>query len=390
MKKSTKIISAALAAMMAASTAAVGSVAVSAAKVKKPAKVKAVNVSKGIKITWKKVKGAKKYQVFRGKKKITTTKKKAYTDKKAKAGKSYKYYVKAVKGKKVSKKSKAAKVVRLKAPVISSATNAASGVKVSWKKSAGAKKYNVYRDSKKIGEAKGTSYTDANAVSDTKYTYKVKAVNGKSASVFSKTTSVTFLAAPVVTIDKDFNLKWDAVSGADYQVYRQRACEDSAKKIADVKETEYKDEALGDNPTAYKYFVYAVKGSVKSGAQEVAQAYIPDGSYDPLGKDVPLNIYLKLNKGDTYKEGSIFTDYFDLKKSVDKTTYYSISSDYDTNVVTVKDGVITAVGEGTTKITVELKTAEAQEYVYNAICAAAGKEFGNHLKDKIYVNVTVK
>lgn len=143
MKKTTKIVSAAMATLMAASTLAVGSISVSAASLKKPTKVKAVNVTKGIKITWKKVKGAKKYQVFRGKKKIKTVSKKTYTDKKAKAGKTYKYYVKALKGKKKSKKSKAAKVVRLTKPTVSSVKNIKSGSAVSWKKVKGAKKYYV-------------------------------------------------------------------------------------------------------------------------------------------------------------------------------------------------------------------------------------------------------
>ena len=143
---------------MAASTLAVGSISVSAASVKKPTKVKAVNVTKGIKITWKKVKGAKKYRVYRGKKKLTTTKKTKYTDKKAKAGKTYKYTVKAVKGKKVSKKSKAYKVVRLTKPKMTAVTSAMEGASVQWKKVKGAKKYMVYRGKTKIATVKGTSY----------------------------------------------------------------------------------------------------------------------------------------------------------------------------------------------------------------------------------------
>ena len=112
MKKSVKIISTAMAAMMAASMLTVGAASASAAKLKKPTSVKAANTSKGIKLTWKSAKGAKKYTVYRGKKALKTLKKLTYTDTTAKAGKKYTYTVRSVNGKKAAV-SKSVSVYRL-------------------------------------------------------------------------------------------------------------------------------------------------------------------------------------------------------------------------------------------------------------------------------------
>lgn len=80
---------------------------------RKPAQVKGLKAaavsSSSIRITWKKAKRAKKYQVYRatkkkGKyKKIATVKKRSYVNKKLSAGKRYYYKVRAVNGKKKGK-----------------------------------------------------------------------------------------------------------------------------------------------------------------------------------------------------------------------------------------------------------------------------------------------
>ncbi len=387
MKKSTRIISAALASMMVASTLVIGGVSASAAsKVKAPKGVKAANVSKGIKISWKKVKGAKKYKVFCGKKTITTTKKKAYTYKKVKAGKTYKFCVKAVKGKKTSKKSKTVKVVRLNAPKMSSAKIVSSGVKATWKKAKGAKKYNVYRGTKKVATVKGTSYTDKKAkTSGTKYTYKVKAVNGKSTSVFSNKKSTVYLAAPKVKVSVTGNtatVSWNKVKGAaSYNFYTQKFF-GSKSKATVVKGTSTKYD-LGKNPTQVFFTVVAVKGSAKSvSSKEVSYVHIPDGSYK-TDKEGNLNVNITLKKGASYSEGS-----FLIKRSTTGT--YTVSGN-DKSIATVSsDGVIKAVKAGKTTITVTLKTEAMKKAIYNGIVKAAGKDFGNKLTTgKILVNVTV-
>lgn len=391
MKKTTRIASVSLAAMMAVSTLAVGTASVSAAKVKKPTKVKAVNQSKGIKITWKKVKGAKKYQLFRGKKKITTTKKKTYTDKKAKAGKTYKYSVKAVKGKSVSKKSKAVEVVRLTKPVIKSAVNAASGVKVTWKKVKGAKKYYVYRGTKKVASVKGTSATDTGVASGKTYTYKVKAVNGKSTSVKSAKASVSYLAAPAVKVNVTKEgaavLNWDDVNGAvKYEVYAARA--DAVQKYVKAGDSTLSTYTfyLGVNPTSYAFKVYAVNGTKKSAANEVGSFYIPDGCYF-TDADGNLHVKIALEKGGQYVEGAYGVQFL---KNIGNSDYAISVDDESAKVISVKGGVITAVAAGEGTVLVEIKNADLQKFVYDSVCQITEKTFGNKLTTgKIFVDVTV-
>ena len=144
------------------------------------------NTSSGVNVSWKKVSGAKSYKVYRkapGAKKYsavksTNNKTVKYLDKKVSAGKTYSYQVVAVKGKETSK-SKAKSITRLLAPqnvkvqsyvknpdctidvndILSSGPlddfdaddDNIYGVKITWTKSKGANKYDIYR---KVGNGK--------------------------------------------------------------------------------------------------------------------------------------------------------------------------------------------------------------------------------------------
>ena len=145
--------------------------------------VSASNISNGINVSWKKVSGAKSYKLYRkasGAKKYSVVKKTnsktvKYLDKKVSAGKTYSYQVVAVKGKETSK-SKTKSITRLLAPknvkvqsyvknpdctidvddVLSSGSlddfdDNIYGVKITWTKSKGANKYDIYR---KVGNGK--------------------------------------------------------------------------------------------------------------------------------------------------------------------------------------------------------------------------------------------
>lgn len=152
------------------------------------------NESKGIKISWKKISGAKKYEVYSRQggdnwKKIKTTIATSFTDTGAKAGKYYTYRVKAVSGSVESKYKTTASICRLKASTSIKLTKATKGFKLTWGKVTGAKKYEVYRrtDSgswKKIKTTTSRNYIDKTAKKGKYYTYRVRAVNGSSKSVF--------------------------------------------------------------------------------------------------------------------------------------------------------------------------------------------------------------
>ncbi len=143
-----------------------------------------------IKVSWNKVSGAKKYEVYRKAgsekkwKKLTTTSKTSYTDKKVKNGTTYKYMVKAINSKSKTVSSSESTTIRcISAPKLSSVKSAKSGITFKWKKVSGASGYYVYRktgsgDYEKIATVKGgskVSYRDKKAKKGKTYRYTVKA-----------------------------------------------------------------------------------------------------------------------------------------------------------------------------------------------------------------------
>lgn len=162
-----------------------------------------------MKVTWKPVAGATKYEIYRSTSKngsykkvatITDMSETSWTDKKVKTGTTYYYKMKSViEANKTLKsgysKAKSAKCVPA-APNVSLKSSKKNQMKVSWKKVSGASGYEVYRASSKKGKytkvttikkGKTASYTDKKVKSGKKYYYKVRAyktVGGK--KVYSK------------------------------------------------------------------------------------------------------------------------------------------------------------------------------------------------------------
>ena len=208
--------------------------------------VSASNISNGINVSWKKVSGAKSYKLYRkasGAKKYsalksTNNKTVKYLDKKVSAGKTYSYQVVAVKGKETSK-SKAKSITRLLAPQnvkvqsyvknnyyvdksyidIDSAKlfvddpgkpdNNVMGVKITWTKSKGANKYDIYRKivGGKFEKIKTTgnisAYVDEDIyyIDDDSYSYKVKKCYYKVVARRSKSTSSSSTVRKITYID---------------------------------------------------------------------------------------------------------------------------------------------------------------------------------------------
>lgn len=168
----------------------------------KPGQVKGLKVSSrsynSLNLSWKKVKGAKNYQVYQatkksGKyKKVKTTKATVYTKTGLKTGQKYYYKVKAIKGSRSGKYS----VIKSAAPKLAKPTavkvsGQESAVKVTWKKVSGAKGYQVYRATAKAGsysKVKTTgaaSFTDKDVKAGKTYYYKVRAYKDAAYSGFS-------------------------------------------------------------------------------------------------------------------------------------------------------------------------------------------------------------
>lgn len=157
--------------------------------------VKASNASyNSVKLTWKKVKGAKKYIVMRSTKKssgyktLKTVTKTTYTDSKATCGKTYYYKVTAVKGN-TKKTSKAVKIkcVPAKVSSVKAVSSNCGDITISFKSVKGASGYNIAYCStkngtfKSVASVKTLSYTHSTGTGSTGY-YKVRAyrtVKGK-------------------------------------------------------------------------------------------------------------------------------------------------------------------------------------------------------------------
>lgn len=249
-----------------------------------PTLSKAVNVTGGVKVSWKSVTNADVYKVYRksGKGKwsyIGSSKTTSYVDKTAKSGTTYYYTVKA--GMRICEgedyimsgyKSKGVSVKCISAPTIKSVTNKSNGVTVSWGKVAGAKGYYLYRKTTggwtKIATLTGTSYTDKKVKSGTTYTYTVKAYyNSKVYSGAANSMQIKYLTVPklskAVNSKDGVTVSWSKISGAtEYKVYR-KSSSGSWSQIGTSSTTSFVDETAASG-TTYYYTVRACCGKFLS------------------------------------------------------------------------------------------------------------------------------
>ena len=196
-----------------------------------------------IKLTWNKVDGAVKYEVYRATSKngtyskLSTVTGTSLTNGPATVGKIYYYKVKAIHSTSSANSAYSPVVSRtcdLPRPEVSVTNVASSGkIKVSWEKIDGATKYEVYRATSKDGTysklitTTGTSITNTSAKAGQAYYYKVRAIHSNSAanSAYSEIKYRTCdLARPEITVKRNSNgdpkVTWEKISGATkYQVY---------------------------------------------------------------------------------------------------------------------------------------------------------------------------
>ena len=153
-----------------------------------PELVSAEYADGGAKITWKEVRNASEYRVYRRTgdedwKQLEDVSDTTYTDQSIKLGTVYEYTAAVVKNDEVksSYDEEGISFCRLAAPELSSASNSADGVKISWKSVKNADGYRVYRKVKggdwtELKDAEKTSCTDSSAQSGKTYYYTVSAL----------------------------------------------------------------------------------------------------------------------------------------------------------------------------------------------------------------------
>jgi len=155
-----------------------------------------------------------------------------------------------------------------------------NAVKITWKATKNAKKYQVYRATSKNGKYKkiktttGKTYINKKLTTGKKYYYKVRAVNGSKKGSFSaKKYAVPKLkqvsGAKVAVKSTGATISWNKVSGAKgYQIYRAASKNGTYKKIKTTTATSYNNTGLSKGKTYYyKVRAYRVVGkSTKYGS----------------------------------------------------------------------------------------------------------------------------
>lgn len=172
------------------------------------------STTNGITICWNKISGATGYRLYRSQydsknkkwssyKRIKTLDEKTFkwTDTSLESSKKYRYTVKAVNGDYVSRYKSSNSLTYLSAPNVNASVNDNEEIIVNWDKISGAKSYEILRKENKdntwssweviaTADSSKTSWQDEAAKPNTEYCYAVRAVNGKSKSVYSSSVAV--------------------------------------------------------------------------------------------------------------------------------------------------------------------------------------------------------
>ncbi len=161
-------------------------------------------------------------------------------------------------------------------PGLSNIKNVESGIKISWKKVAGADSYKVYRKTSKtnwkyLKAVTSQSFTDTAVKGNNgkKYIYTVKACNEAGAGKYESGISIKCVSAPhllkLTNTTKGIYIKWESVKGADsYRIYKKT--KDGWKYLKSAKSTHATDtNAVKYSGKTFKYTVVAVNDDVISG-----------------------------------------------------------------------------------------------------------------------------
>ena len=259
----------------------------------------AVNTNCSVTLTWNKVTGADKYEVylktadgsFRLLKTATTN---STTIGGAVFGKEYTYKVRALNTENSAITSAYSSEIsgtnnkKLQTPTLKASVNANGGFAFSWNAVGGADKYEIYYDNgagyKLFRTATGTSVTTSTTVYGKKYSFKIRAVkNGNSsvASAYSAVVSLTNtnkLQIPSgikLTVNKNasFTISWAKTTGADkYEIYLKTA-DDSYRLLKTVTTN---STTIGGAVKGKKY-TYKIK-AVNSKNSKIASDYTSEFS----------------------------------------------------------------------------------------------------------------
>ena len=253
---------------------------------KAPTMKATVNANGTFTLSWNKVSGAEKYELYIKQadgsyKLMKTTTATSFTTAFATYNKQFSYKMRAVKGNTKSAYSSvvnAKNTKKLQTPTMKATVNANGTFKLSWNKVTGADKYELY-----IKQANGsyklmktttaTSFTTAYATYNKQFSYKMRAINSKNKSIASAYSAVVSakntkkLQAPTMkaTVNKNgtFKLSWNKVDGAtSYKLYIKQA-NGSYKLMKTTSATSFTT-AVATKGKTYSYKMVAVTSKNKN------------------------------------------------------------------------------------------------------------------------------
>lgn len=254
-------------------------------KCDKPVISSLANTENGIKVSWKRVKGADSYRVYHRLingtwKYLGTVATTSFVDTDVKNGYWYYYTVRAVNEAGFSDYNTTGNLIQaLKTPKFKSAQNVHQGIKLSWNKINGAKGYYIYR---KAGNGEwqyycctsATSYTDKKVSNGVIYSYRIRAFRNDTVSgYYSNGITLRRFASPVlktpVNTDDGIKVQWNKLSGATgYYVYRKTSTS-GWKYIGKTTNTYFTDTKAEAGQT-YTYTVKAYNSVGQSSAYNTA------------------------------------------------------------------------------------------------------------------------
>ena len=230
------------------------------------------NEEDGVRIKWNAIAGASKYRVYykgsNGWTRLTDTAGTSVLDDRVASGTPYTYTIRAMDSNNNHLSwyyADGFSIQFIRAPEFS-VSNEADGVKISWSKVNGAKKYRIFyygsRGWTRMVDTADTSYIDKDVRSNHNYTYTVRCITEDGSaytSDFRSGKSVKYVEAPKLTLSstsKGVSIKWNAVAGASkYRVYYKGS--NGWTKLTDSTGTSYVDTDVRDGKP-YTYTIRAM------------------------------------------------------------------------------------------------------------------------------------
>ena len=240
-------------------------------------------VKGGVKLAWTGVSGIEKYSVERKTdggnwKRIAVTSARNYIDTTTDSSKKCTYSVRCMSGdgkKYLSSRSGEKTIQYIAVPVISAASNFVGGVKLTWKKPAGAVRYRVFRKTGsgsyvKFKDTSATSCVDKTVKSGEQYIYAIRCINSKGSAYSSGQSSskaIRYIAAPVLNKPLvsagSVKVSWKKPAGAVKYRIQRKIKGGSWKKLADTQKLYYVDKTA-QKGKEYTYIVRCISADGKT------------------------------------------------------------------------------------------------------------------------------